>query len=85
MAALKEQGDHTARFPEQLSLATSLPVLACIPEIMTWEDLKRRKVRRWRAAVGVLVVLVLVPVAFQLLVMDLDVFWARLLRRAAKL
>lgn len=85
MAALAEQSDHTARTPEQLSLATRLPVLACIPRILTWEDLSRRRVRRRNTLIGALVVLVLVPVAFQFLVMDLDVFWARLLRRAAKL
>ena len=85
VAALAEQNDHTARTPEQLSLATRLPVLACIPQILTWEDLTRRRARRRNTLIGMLVVLVLVPVAFQFLVMDLDVFWARLLRRAARL
>lgn len=85
MAALREQNDCTARTPEQLFLATSLPVLAAIPEILTWQDLKLRRVRRRNAAIGVLVLLVVVPVSFHFLVMDLDVFWARLLRRAAKL
>jgi polysaccharide chain length determinant protein (PEP-CTERM system associated) len=85
VAALKEQGDHTARTAEQLYLGTSLPVLAIIPEILSWQDLDRRRARRRNTAICVLVVLVLVPVAFQFLVMDLDVFWARLLRRAAKL
>jgi len=85
MAALREQNDHTARSPEQLCLAISLPVLACIPEILTWQDLDRRRARRRNTVIGVLVMLVLVPLAFQFLVMDLDVFWARLLRRAARL
>ena len=85
VAALKEQNDHTARTPEQLYLATSLPVLAAIPAILTWQDFAERKLRRRRAAVGALLVLVLVPVAFQFLVMDLDVFWARMLRRMARL
>ena len=85
MAAFREQSDHTARTPEQLYLATSLPVLASIPQIFTWQDHDRRRSRRRNALVGVVVVLVLVPLAFQFLVMDLDVFWARLLRRAAKL
>ena len=85
MAAFREQNDFTARTPEQLYLGTSLPVLASIPEILTAQDLERRSIRRRNTAIGVLIVLVLVPVAFQFLVMDLDVFWARLLRRAAKL
>ena len=85
MAALKEQNDHTARTPEQLCLATCLPVLASIPEIITWQDFERRRARRRNTAIGLLLVLVLIPVAFQFLVMDLDVFWARLLRSAARL
>lgn len=85
VAALKEQTDYTARTPEQLYLATSLPVLAIIPELLTWQDFAARKTRRWKTAIGVLVVLVLIPVAFQFLVMDLDVLWARLLRRMARI
>jgi polysaccharide chain length determinant protein (PEP-CTERM system associated) len=85
IAALKEQSDHTARTPEQLFLATSLPVLAAIPEILTWQDLRQRRVHRRRVVLGCLVLLVLVPVTVHFLVMDLDVFWARLLRRAGKL
>ncbi|HBA86946.1 MAG TPA: chain-length determining protein [Geobacter sp.] len=84
-AAIREQSDHTARTPEQLFNATCLPVLASIPAILTWQDLDQRKVRRRNAAIGLVVVLVLIPVAFQFLVMDLDVFWARLLRRVAKI
>ena len=85
VAAFKEQSDQTARTPEQLQLATMLPVLASIPEILTWQDFAGRKVRRKRTAIGVVLLLVLIPVAFQFMVMDLDVFWARLLRRMAKL
>ena len=85
VAALREQNDHTARTPEQLCLATSLPVLASIPVIHTWQDFAERRVRQKRSAVALLLVLVLVPVAVQFLVMDLDVFWARLLRRMARL
>ena len=84
-AALREQGDHTARTAEQLYLATSLPVLASIPLLLSWQDHAQIKLRRRRTAIGMLLLLVLIPVAFQFLVMDLDVFWARLLRRAARL
>ena len=85
VAALREQNDHTARTPEQLYLATSVPVLASIPELLTWQDFADRKARRWKSVIWVVIVLVLIPVGFQFLVMDLDVFWARLLRRVAKL
>ena len=85
VAALREQNDDTARTPEQLYLGTNLPVLAAIPAILTWQDFAERRLRRRNVALVVLVALVLVPVVFQFLVMDLDVFWARLMRRAARL
>ena len=85
VGAVREQSDQTARTPEQLYLATSLPVLASIPVILTWQDFAQQKLRRRNAAIGAVIVLVLLPVAFQFLVMDLDVFWARLLRRVTKL
>lgn len=85
VAAVREQADLTARTPEQLAHATALPVLAAIPVIFTWQDLLQQRMRRRNAAIALVVVLVLLPVAFQFLVMDLDVFWARLLRRVAKI
>jgi polysaccharide biosynthesis transport protein len=85
IAAFREQSDQAVYTPERLALATRLPVLASIPRIITVEDLTRRRTQKKRMALAVLVVLVLVPVAFQFLVMDLDVFWARALRRVAKL
>ena len=85
LAMLREQGDQTAYTPERLALATNLPVLASIPRIVTWQDLDRRRTRRRRIALATVLIVVLVPVAFQFLVMDLDVFWARALRRVAKL
>ena len=85
VAAIREQSDQTARTAEQLQHATSLPVLASIPVILTWQDLTQTRLRRRNAALGAVLVLVLLPVAFQFLVMDLDVFWARLLRRVTKL
>ncbi|MBJ6724240.1 chain-length determining protein [Geomonas sp. Red875] len=85
VAALKEQGDFTVRHPERLAYATSFPVLACIPEIVTWQDHALQKTQRRKRLICFVAVLVLAPVAFHFLVMDLDVFWARLLRRAAKI
>ncbi|HEX9024247.1 MAG TPA: chain-length determining protein, partial [Geobacteraceae bacterium] len=84
-AALNEQSDQTARTPETLAWATSFPVLASIPEIVTWQDLARKKITRRRAIVGALLFLVIGTVIFHFFIMDLDVFWAKLTRRAAKL
>lgn len=85
VAAFKEQSDQTVRVPERLAFATSFPVLAVIPEIFTWQDFALKKARRRKVLVAALVVLVVTPVLFHFLVMDLDVFWARALRRVAKL
>jgi hypothetical protein len=84
VAALNEQGDQTARTPEMLARVTSFPVLAGIPEIVTWEDIAREKVKRRRTIICVLLVLVITPVLFNFLVMDLDVFWAKALRKMAR-
>lgn len=84
VAALSEQGDQTARTPEMLARVTSFPVLASIPEIVTWEDVARQKVKRKRAIICVLIFLIICPVIFQFFVMDLDVFWAKAQRKIAK-
>ncbi len=84
-AALNEQSDQTARTPETLAWATSFPVLACIPEIVTWQDLARQKTMRRRAIVGTILFLAISILVFHFLIMDLDIFWAKLMRRAAKL
>jgi polysaccharide chain length determinant protein (PEP-CTERM system associated) len=84
VAALNEQGDQTARTPEMLARITSFPVLASIPEIVTWEDIARQKKKRRRAAVGLVLFLVISPILFHFLVMDLDIFWAKALRKMAR-
>jgi len=80
LAAIREQGDQTVRSPEVLARATSYPVLACIPEIVTWQEAMLRKSKRNKILVGVAGVLLVSPLLFHLLIMDLDVFWAKLLR-----
>lgn len=85
VAAVREQSDQTARTPEQLQQAVGLPVLACVPAILTWQDLAQTRLRRRNVLVCAVVVVVLMPVLFQFLVMDLDVFWARLMRRVTRL
>lgn len=84
VALFNEQGDQTARTPEMLARATSFPVLAGIPEIVTWEDIARDKLKRRRAIICILLFLVVSPLLFHFLVMDLDVFWAKALRKMAR-
>jgi polysaccharide chain length determinant protein (PEP-CTERM system associated) len=85
IAIYREQTDSTFRTPERLALATALPVLSCIPEIVSWQDLAQRKAQRKKIVLACVMVTVLAPVACQFLVMDLDVVWAKVLRRMAKM
>jgi polysaccharide chain length determinant protein (PEP-CTERM system associated) len=85
LAAINEQSDDTVRVPEVLVRATSYPVLACIPEIVTWQELLLQKKKRRKVLIAVLCVVVLSPLLFNFLIMDLDIFWAKLMRRMARM
>ena len=80
-ASLQESMERSVRRPEDLTKAFPFPVLAEIPEVVTVEDEQRRK-KRMKVAVGIaalsLAVLVLLIHSF---VMDIDVLWARVVRR----
>ena len=81
LAAVREFSDQTVRNPDLLTFATSLPVLASIPVLVTERDRKKTQMRRiiWTSAVfATLVIGILV---FQFMVMDLDIFWIKVLRR----
>jgi len=84
LAAYNEQTDQRVRNPEVLTRALSFPVLASIPEIVTRQEIVRLKSRRRSVAICAVVVLVLAPLLFHFMVMDLDVFWAKLLRRMSR-
>lgn len=79
-AAIMEFTDESVRNVEILSRETSFPVLAVIPRIVSAEDQRRQRLqRRWIVLAGVGIVLVAV-LAFHFLVMDLNVFWAKVTR-----
>jgi polysaccharide biosynthesis transport protein len=80
-ASLREHTDTSVRSASQITAFTSIPVLATIPEIITWKDRQRSKKRRTTIAVGLVLVLAIGIVAFHLFIMDLDVFWARMMRQ----
>lgn len=80
-AYLKESSDRSVRNAEALALATAFPVLGTIPEIVTEKDMIRRKATRYTRIILALVVILLGLAAFHYLVMDLNVFWAKLMRR----
>jgi uncharacterized protein involved in exopolysaccharide biosynthesis len=79
-AALREFTDHTVRDSSTLQAATGVEVLTVIPRIYTPADLAR--LRRRRLVVGTAMVgsFVGALLAFHFLVMDLDIFLAKLER-----
>ncbi|PQP32855.1 chain-length determining protein, partial [Desulfobacteraceae bacterium SEEP-SAG10] len=81
LASLKEFTDPSIRSTSTLVAATSFPVLAGIPEIVTREDLKEKKRKRTLMIMGLFIIVAAGLVAFHLLVMDLNVFWAKLMRK----
>ncbi|MGD2272965.1 MAG: GNVR domain-containing protein [Desulfobacterales bacterium] len=83
IASIKEFTDSTVRDADILSTVTSFPVLAGIPEIITSKDMRRKKIMRTIQVIGFIVVAVGGLVIFHHFVMDLDIFWAKLMRRLA--
>ncbi|MBW2605934.1 MAG: chain-length determining protein [Deltaproteobacteria bacterium] len=78
---LREMNDHSIRDSESLVLATSFPVLASIPEIVTEEDIRRQKKKQILIVIALVLGMVAGVTAFHYLVMDLNVFWAKLMRK----
>jgi hypothetical protein len=66
-----------------LSTVTSFPVLAGIPEITTEKDIRRKKIMRTILVMGFIALVVGGLLIFHFLVMDLNIFWAKLMRRLA--
>jgi uncharacterized protein involved in exopolysaccharide biosynthesis len=83
LASVREYTDSSVRSAEALSLATRFPVLAGIPEIRTAGDLRRRRQMRLMKIAAVIVVFVGGLAVVHFWVMDLHIFWAKLMRRLA--
>jgi len=85
MASLREFSDRSLKNIDELLMAGFVPVLGAIPEIVTARDRKKRGV--WAVSIVLigLLVLVLGVWGFHLFIMDLDVFWAKLIRKLVKL
>jgi polysaccharide chain length determinant protein (PEP-CTERM system associated) len=80
-AAIKESTDDTVRDAGRLAADTGFPVLVGVPEIVTPGDVARKKLRRLQAAAGAAAVLVAGVLVVHFFVMDLDVVWAKLMRK----
>ncbi|UCH21532.1 MAG: chain-length determining protein [Deltaproteobacteria bacterium] len=83
VASIKEFTDSSVRSSDMLSAVTSFPVLAGIPEITTPKDIRRKKVIQGLQITGFIIVVVGGLFIFHYLIMDLNIFWAKLMRRLA--
>ena len=83
LVSVREYTDSSVRSADALSLATRFPVLAGIPEIRTAGDLRRKRRMRFIKIVAVIVVFVGGLAVVHIWVMDLHIFWAKLMRRLA--
>jgi polysaccharide biosynthesis transport protein len=81
LAALQEFSDNTVRTLDQLSLATGMPVLGGIPEIVTWQEPKKVLSKRLLFIFGGLAGMIVLVLIFHFFVMDLDILWARVGRK----
>jgi len=80
-ASLKEFSDNAIHKAEDLALATSLPVLASIPEILTDKDLARQRVHRLALAAGIVLLLIGGLLVCHFFIMDLNVLLAKITRK----
>ena len=83
MVSVREYTDSSIRSAEALSSATRFPVLAGIPEIRTAGDLRRKQKLRLVAIGATIVVCIGGLAVVHFWVMDLHIFWAKLMRRLA--
>ncbi len=82
-ASLKEHFDQSVKDEKVLSLATGFSVLASIPVILLPKEVERKKKKRLMIILSVVGFIVLCILLFHLFIIDLDIFWARLMRRLA--
>jgi uncharacterized protein involved in exopolysaccharide biosynthesis len=80
-AALREFADQSVRSSDKLFAFTGLPVLGGIPDIVTGQDRRRRRIRRIVAVTATCLLIVTAVFVFHTWIMDLNVFWAKLNRK----
>jgi succinoglycan biosynthesis transport protein ExoP len=83
VAALREFSDDAIYDADQLERATNFPVLAGIPPIITNKDIVHRRLKQAVLVGGTLCVIVAGLAVFHYMIMDLNIFWAKLMRRLA--
>ncbi len=79
--SFREFTDTSVRHAGMLAQATSFPVLASIPFIVSESEIgKKRNIWIWTGA-GILFVVVCGLIIFNYFIMDLDIFWVKLIGR----
>ena len=82
-AALREFSDDAVRSADQIEAAVGLPVLTGVPVILTERDITVRRLKRVAVTAGIIACVAGAVALFHYQVMDLDVFWAKLMRKLA--
>ncbi len=82
VAALAEFSDQAVHSPKDLGKLSPLPLLVSIPIIITPDEQDKQKKRYWTIGICGVLVVILCIVVFHFFVMDLDIFWAKVIRRA---
>jgi succinoglycan biosynthesis transport protein ExoP len=80
-AALREFSDQAIYNSAGLAAVSDLPILVSIPDIFTPSDRRRRRNRRLAWGAATLACFAAGLLAFHLWVMDLNVFWAKLMHK----
>lgn len=83
LAALREFMDDSVRNAEALAGATTVPVLAVIPEIVTRLDIESRRKRHRLVYAASVVGCVAFLLLFHFYVMDFDLLWVKVMRKLA--
>lgn len=79
--SVAEYMDHSVRTADDLAVATGIPVLTTIPKIVTNGDKLKARRRRLLISAGSAASLVVLLVIFHFFVMDLDLFWLKILKK----
>ncbi|MCP4673482.1 MAG: chain-length determining protein [Desulfobacula sp.] len=80
-ASIIEFSDTSFRDGETLARATGFPVLTEIPNIITREDKTKKIIRQLIGFAAIVVIIALGIFLFDKFIMDLDVLWAKIMRR----
>jgi polysaccharide biosynthesis transport protein len=79
-AAIRESMDSSVKSAKFLATEMALPVLASIPEIVTWGDRRRERILRIALPIALVVVVITGIAVFHFYVMDLDILWVKVLK-----